>query len=324
MTKSDETAARATPFRVVTDRPPAPPTGQVAAEVVRYRDGESEAAGDVLAAEEPLEIRLLTASGERTVAVTMRTPGADAELAAGFLYAEGVVERRRDLVRLTDCPDGEEWRTEEVDGGAAPGDDADGDLPGSACANRVWAELAADLEPDLAPLERHFFATSACGVCGKAGLETLRTQGYEPLPPGLTVERSVLAALPDRLREAQGIFRATGGLHAAALFDRRGELLAVREDVGRHNALDKLFGWALLEDRLPLSDGVVLVSGRSSYEILQKCLAAGVPVVASVSAPSSLAVSLAESFHVTLVGFLRGDRFNVYAAPERVVGGSAG
>jgi FdhD protein len=307
-------AARGSLFRVVADARPAPRRrGQVDASVVRFRGGRSARVADVVAAEEPLEIRLLTSAGERTVALTMRTPGHDGELAAGFLYAEGVVSRREDLVRLTDCPDAGAGE------GAAGADGGEG-AAGAACDNRVWAELASHLDPDLAPLERHFFATSACGVCGKAGLESLHQAGHSPLPPGFTVDRRVLAALPERLRGGQGIFDATGGLHAAALFDAAGGLLAVREDVGRHNALDKLIGWALLDGRLPLSEHVVMVSGRSSYEILQKCLAAGVPVVASVSAPSSLAVQLAESFHVTLVGFLRGDRFNVYAAPERVVG----
>lgn len=292
---------------------PRRPVGQVPAEVVRYRGGDTGSEGDVVAAEEPLEIRLLTTSdsgetAERTVALTMRTPGHDEELAVGFLFAERVISGPEDVTRLTDCPDdsgdGEEGRAD-------------------ACANKIWVELAPGLEPDLAPLDRHFFTTSACGVCGKAGLESLHSSGYRPLSAGLTVDRRVLATLPDRLRAEQGIFDATGGLHAAALFDADGELLAVREDVGRHNALDKLVGWALLAGRLPLADGIVLVSGRSSYELLQKCLAAGAPMICSVSAPSSLAVQLANTFHLTLVGFLRGDRFNVYAAPERVVGGGA-
>ena len=300
--------ARAGRFPVVGDGAPQRPRGQVAATVVRYRGDRCETASDVVAAEEPLEVRLLTSAGERTVALTMRTPGHDGELAAGFLFAEGVVARRQDVVRLADRPD---------DGGDGAAEDA---ADAAAYDNRVWVELAPGLDPDLAPLERHFFTTSACGVCGKAGLETLQLAGHRPLPLGFTVDRRVLAELPARLRGGQGIFDATGGLHAAALFDAGGELLAVREDVGRHNALDKLFGWAFLAGRLPLSDGVVMVSGRSSYEILQKCLAAGVPVLCSVSAPSSLAVQLAETFRITLVGFLRGDRFNVYAAPERVVG----
>ncbi|HMB53901.1 MAG TPA: formate dehydrogenase accessory sulfurtransferase FdhD [Thermoanaerobaculia bacterium] len=267
---------------------------QVPTSVVRYRGAEHERAGDLVAAEEPLEIRLATASGERTVALTMRTPGSDAELAAGFLYAERVIAGKDDLVGFTE--------------------------EGEARENRILVELAAGLDPDLAPLERHFFTSSACGVCGKAALDGLIDAGLRPLPRGFTVDRSVLSALPDRLREAQGVFEVTGGLHAAALFSADGELLAVREDVGRHNALDKLVGWALMEGRLPFADGVVMVSGRSSYEIVQKVLAAGAPVVCSVSAPSSLAVELAEAFRVTLVGFLRGERFNVYAAAERVVG----
>jgi FdhD protein len=173
-------------------------------------------------------------------------------------------------------------------------------------------------------LERHFFATSACGVCGKAGLEKLQIRASAPLPPGPEISPEIIAALPARLREAQGIFDATGGLHAAALFDAQGRLLAAREDVGRHNALDKLLGWAFLEGKVPLHDHVVMVSGRSSYEILQKCLVAGVPMVCAVSAPSSLAVELAERFGLTLVGFLREDRFNVYTGMERITLPEAG
>jgi len=304
---------------VVGSGEPSPPRSQVPAAVVRVQGEVAAPADDMVAAEEPLEIRLVLAGpdgGERIVALTMRTPGADAELAAGFLFAEGVLRRRDDVVGFSD---------HRPPGLAASGEAA-GALPqldaaAAAATNRVWVRLAPGLAPDLAPLERHFFTTSACGVCGKAGLETLQTAGFQPLSGGPTVSHATLAALPDRLRAEQGVFETTGGLHAAALFSAAGELLAVREDVGRHNALDKLFGWAFLAGRLPLADGVVLVSGRSSYEILQKCLAAGVRVVCSVSAPSSLAVSLAETFHVTLVGFLRGDRFNVYAAPERVVSG---
>jgi FdhD protein len=283
---------------------PAPP-GQVAAPVVRLDGAATRDDVDVLAAEEPLEIRLAAGGAERVVAVTMRTPGHDGELAAGFLYAEGVIADRSEVRRLTDC----------LDPGAAgiAGEAA-------ACENRLWVELAADDMPDLAPLERHFFATSACGVCGKAGLEALALAGRDRLPVEWTVDRRVLAALPDRLRAAQGLFATTGGLHAAALFTPEGELVAVREDVGRHNALDKLIGRAFLDGRLPLSRSIVLVSGRSSFEILQKCLAAEVPVVCSVSAPSSLAVEVARRFGITLVGFLRGERANVYSVPERVAG----
>jgi FdhD protein len=268
------------------------------ARIVRVEGGEAEARADELATEEPLEIRLIQEGRRRTVAVTMRTPGADEELALGFLFAEGVIERREDVLRSQACLE-----------------------PGEACTNIVDVELADDLpEPELAGLERHFFATSACGVCGKAGLDALTLRVTEPVPDGPEVSPALLASLPGRLREAQGLFATTGGIHAAALFDVEGTLLAVREDVGRHNALDKLIGWALGEGLLPLHRHVVLVSGRSSYEILQKCLVAGVPVICAVSAPSSLAVELAERFGLTLVGFLRGDRFNVYSGTGRVAG----
>lgn len=271
------------------------------ARIWRVEDGRAEAADDRLATEEPLEIRLLWNGERRTVAVTMRTPGADAELAAGFLFSEGVVADRARIRRVVHV-----FALEEE--------------PGPAGSNVVEVELEDGPPPALQSLERHFFATSACGVCGKAGLETLRMRVKEELPPGPVVAPEVLGRLPDRLRAAQGLFDATGGLHAAGLFDAAGSLLAVREDVGRHNAVDKLVGWALAEGRLPLHGHLVLVSGRSSFEILQKCVVAGVPFVCAVSAPSSLAVELAERFGVTLIGFLRGGRFNVYSGLERVAG----
>jgi FdhD protein len=268
------------------------------ARVYRVESGIAESRPDELATEEPLEIRLLQEGRRRTVAVTMRTPGADAELALGFLFAEGVIRQRQEVLRVEPCAE-----------------------PGESCANIIEVELAGGLpEPELAGLERHFFATSSCGVCGKAGLEALTLRVTEAIPPGPEISPALIATLPDRLRESQGLFTVTGGLHAAALFDTDGELLAVREDVGRHNALDKLIGWALGEDLLPLNRFLVLVSGRSSYEILQKCLVAGVPVICAVSAPSSLAVELANRFGLTLIGFLRGDRFNVYSGAERVAG----
>jgi FdhD protein len=271
------------------------------ARIWRVEAGRTEAADDRLATEEPLEIRLRWGAERSTVAVTMRTPGADAELAAGFLFCEGVVADRARIRRVVHL--------------FAPGEE-----PSPAGSNVVEVELEDGPPPALQSLERHFFATSACGVCGKAGLEALRMRVPGPLPPGPEVAPEVLRSLPDRLRAAQGLFDATGGLHAAALFDAAGSLLAVREDVGRHNAVDKLVGWALAAGKLPLHGHVVLVSGRSSYEILQKCAVAGVPFVCAVSAPSSLAVELAERFGVTLIGFLRGDRFNVYSGLERVEG----
>jgi FdhD protein len=273
-------------------------SGKTGARVWRVGPGGAEEQPDEVATEEPLEIRLIHRGRTRPVAVTMRTPGQDAELALGFLFAEGVIGKREEVCRAAPCS------------GPDPG-----------CANIVEVELAEEVaEPELAGLERHFFSTSACGVCGKASLEALRLRVPGAVPPGPRVPAAVIAALPVRLREVQGLFASTGGLHAAALFDAGGRLLAAREDVGRHNALDKLIGWAFLEGRLPLHDHLMMVSGRSSYEILQKCLVAGVPFVCAVSAPSSLAVELAERFGITLVGFLRGDRFNVYSGVERIAG----
>jgi FdhD protein len=261
-------------------------------------DGKMRVRPDTLATEEPMEIRLLVAGSRQTVAVTMRTPGADFELAAGFLYGEGIVKSPDDIAKVSYC--------------------VDLDLDAAQQYNIVNVELRRGTEYDLRPLERHFYTSSACGVCGKASLEQLELRGCPVVPQGPEVSAETLYSLPEKLREAQGLFDATGGLHAAALFDEKGNLLALREDVGRHNATDKLVGWALLEGRLPLSGHIVMVSGRSSFEILQKCLAAGVPFVCAISAPSSLAVNVAREFGMTLVGFLREQRFNVYAGQERV------
>jgi FdhD protein len=261
-------------------------------------DGRVRMRPDTLATEEPMEIRLLVGQTTQTVAVTMRTPGADFELAAGFLYSEGIVDSPEDVKKISYC--------------------VDSDLDAEQRYNIVNVELRGGREFNLRPLERHFYTTSACGVCGKASLEQLDLRGCPVMTAGPEVSAEVLTTLPEKLREVQGIFDATGGLHAAALFDEEGELLALREDVGRHNATDKLVGWALLEDRLPLTDHIVLVSGRSSFEILQKCLTAGVPFVCAISAPSSLAVDVAREFGMTLVGFLRGGRFNVYAGSDRI------
>jgi FdhD protein len=261
-------------------------------------DGKMRVRPDTLATEEPMEIRLLTGGERQTVAVTMRTPGADFELAAGFLYGEGIVKSSDDIGKISYC--------------------VDSDLDAAQQYNIVNVELRGGREYDLRPLERHFYTTSACGVCGKASLEQLELRGCPVALPGPEVSAETLYSLPEKLREAQGLFDATGGLHAAALFDKEGNLVAVREDVGRHNATDKLVGWALLENRLPLSGHIVMVSGRSSFEILQKCLTAGVPFVCAISAPSSLAVDVAREFGMTLVGFLRERRFNVYAGQERV------
>jgi len=267
-----------------------------------YDDGTSSRRPDQLATEEPLEIRLRHGADVTTAAVTMRTPGADFELAAGFLTGEGVVAHPDDVRRISYC--------------------TDRDVDGAQRYNIVNVDLALPPRTALERLERHFTMTSACGVCGKATLDALEQGALRPLPPGPDVDADVLLRLPGAMREAQGGFEVTGGLHAAALFDADGALIAVREDVGRHNALDKLVGWALLAGRTPLHGHIVLVSGRSSFELAQKAVAAGVPILCSVSAPSSLAVDLAERFGLTLVGFLRDRRFNVYSGGQRVrVGG---
>jgi len=259
-------------------------------------NGKIRSRQDQLTTEEPLEIRLV--SSQKTIAVTMRTPGADFELAAGFLYSEGVISCREDIQRMSYC--------------------VDKSVEGEQRYNIVNVTLREGLNPDLQPLERHFYISSACGVCGKASLEALRFRGCPVIVSEPIVTAEMIYTLPDKLRADQGVFHATGGLHAAALFDSQGQLLNLHEDVGRHNALDKLIGSALLSEQLPLSNYIVMVSGRSSFEILQKCTTAGVPIVCSVSAPSSLAVSVAKEFGITLIGFLRGERFNVYTGLERI------
>ena len=266
---------------------------------------EVRARHDVVVVEEPLEIRL--AVGEEppeSILLTMRTPGRpeDFELAVGLLWAEGVVRAPEQVRHVGYC--------------------LDPDLLAEQHYNVVTVTLGPDVVFDRALLQRSLAATSACGICGKTTLDQLSLEGHEPLSQatGLVLDVATLYSLPDRLRAAQGVFEDTGGLHAAGLFDAEGHLLALREDVGRHNAVDKLVGWALGEGRLPLEDCLLLISGRAGYEILHKVLAARIPFVASVSAPSSLAISLAERFGITLAGFLRGERANVYSAPQRIVG----
>lgn len=269
-----------------------------------------------MAVEEPLEIRLAAGGERRTLAVTMRTPGHDDELAAGFLFGEGLVRDRELLngVRVFTEEDPEPDSIESAGQGAAR--------------DVVEVALAARRLPDLRSLERHFFTGSACGVCGRAALDEALVEGSEPAAPGPVVPAETVLGLPAALRAVQSGFEATGGLHAAALFDAAGRLLLAREDVGRHNALDKLVGRSLLDGELGWGGGggpdrrltahTVLVSGRASFEIVQKCAAAGVPLVCAVSAPTSLAVEMAERLRITLVGFLRDGRFNVYSHPERV------
>ena len=269
--------------------------------VHRFRDGAWKQADDVLAAEEPLETRLIWKEGRRTVtrsiAVTMRTPGNDFELAAGFLHGEGILAQREDVADISYCTDEDEDQAFNI----------------------VTVTLRPGLVFDAARLERNFYTTSSCGVCGKAALESLEVQGCDIVPGGFRVASDVVCGLPAKLRAAQAVFERTGGLHAAGLFDRDGRLLSLQEDVGRHNAVDKLIGERLLEGALPLSDSILMLSGRASFELLQKALVARIPVVAAVGAPSSLAVQLAESFNITLCGFVKADSLNVYTAPERVV-----
>ncbi len=264
--------------------------------VTRFADGSAEPAGDRVAHEEPLEIQLAGAA----LAVVMRTPGHDLELVTGFLVTERVVDSLAEIESVRHCT---ETATPEAED------------------NVVRVTLQPGVRPDLEKLRRNLFASSSCGVCGKATLENALATAA-PLDDPTRLAASLLLTLPERLRAAQRVFDETGGLHAAGLFDATGRLLVAREDVGRHNAVDKVIGWAARAGRLPLAGHVLVVSGRASFEIVQKALAARVPIVAAVSAPSSLAVSLAEAGDIALVGFLRGRGFNVYGARERILPGA--
>jgi FdhD protein len=264
--------------------------------VSQWDDGNVERKDDYLAAEEPLEIRI----GDQPLSVTMRTPGHDLELAAGFLFTEGLIQHREQIVAI----EGVEPVTRD----------------GVKRGNVIQAELVDEAAPDFAKMRRHFFASSSCGICGKASIDALRSRLLSPPNPEFRLQAELLTSLPDVLRSSQDVFQRTGGLHAAALFDSSGGLLVVREDIGRHNAVDKVIGWALLDHRVPLGNAVLLVSGRGGFEIVQKALVAGVPILASVSAPSSLAVQLARELRMTLVGFLRGRRFVIYSGEERIAG----
>ena len=244
-----------------------------------------------------MEIRIsVPGQGEHTVAVTMRTPGNDFELAAGFLFSEGLLESRAQVADLRYCTDVDQQEY-----------------------NIVTVHLRPGVAFDPASLTRNFYTTSSCGVCGKASLEAVEVKGCAPLPDGeLRLDPAAVRAMPDGLRERQAVFERTGGLHAAGLFTGDGALGELREDVGRHNAVDKVTGHGFLEGRLPLADRALAVSGRASFEILQKALAAGIPAVVAVGAPSSLAVDLARQFNITLIGFTKPDGFNVYAGAARV------
>jgi FdhD protein len=271
-------------------------------ENVESSDGLVVETDDVVATEEPLEIRLELddVDGnrvERSISITMRTPGSDEELAIGFLFSEGIVRSSKDVLLARPC------------GPPAP----------NGLINVVRVELAPGVDVQLDRLERHFYTSSSCGVCGKASLEAVAVQGRFDIGSNeFSIDHRVLGKLPEALRSDQVVFDQTGGLHASGLFDAQGDLLAVREDVGRHNALDKLIGSRLQSDDVPFENYGIALSGRASFELMQKAMMAGCPLVAAVGAPSSLAVELAVEFGITLIGFLKPDRFNVYARSDRV------
>src|SRR5271170_4858542 len=260
-------------------------------EVIEWRDGETRRVVDYLAAEEPLQILVNGAP----LSVTMRTPGHDLELVAGFLVTEGIVDNNYQIEGIRSIADENTGKN-----------------------NQVEVEII-EASCDPASMQRNFFAASSCGVCGKTSIESIRRRGLRAPNPHFRVTPEVLCSLADKLRGDQVVFEKTGGLHAAGLFTAEGDLLVLREDIGRHNAVDKIIGWALLEKKLPLSDYVLMVSGRGGFELAQKAIAAGIAVMASVSAPSSLAVKLARELGLTLIGFLRGSRFVVYSHSERVI-----
>lgn len=265
--------------------------------VSRLVAGDATQRPETLAVEEPLEIRL----GGVPLTVTMRTPGSDVELAQGFLLSEGIITGRDDVVSARFCGEPETANTYNV----------------------LDVTLAPNVPAPAVNISRNFYATSSCGICGKASLDAVRLASrYHPGEDPVGVSAAALTAMPDQLRAEQDVFASTGGLHAAALFDVTdgGTMLVVREDIGRHNAVDKVLGWALERRRIPLSGTVLLVSGRASFELTQKAVMAGVPVLAAVSAPSSLAVDLAVECGLTLVAFLRGDSMNIYSRADRVIG----
>lgn len=253
--------------------------------VDEWKDGTIHSLQDYLVAEEPLEIRV----NGNPLTVTMRTPGHDLELAAGFLFTEGLIRDASQIVSLLPTPANK--------------------------ANVVEAQLE---DANLEDAHRNFAATSSCGICGKTSIESVRRREIRRPNPDFTIDPEVLCTLPEKLRAEQAVFVRTGGLHAAALFNGTGELIVLREDIGRHNAVDKVTGWALQQSKLPLSECAMMVSGRGGFEIIQKALAAGLPLLASVSAPSGLAVQLAREYNMTLIGFLRGRRFVIYSGPSRI------
>lgn len=252
---------------------------------------------DQLAVEEPLEIQLLCGNDDKrvpkSISVTMRTPGNDIELAAGFLFTEGIVRNNREIKFV---------KQDAID------------------RNKVLVALQENINPDIQKSERNFYTTSSCGVCGKSSIDAIRTvSSYDNTPDSICLKAAMLYTIHDKARKQQAIFDSTGGLHASALFDLHGNFIMLREDVGRHNALDKLVGAALLNGQLPLDNAILLLSGRASFELIQKASMAGIKIITAVGAPSSLAVELAKDFNITLIGFLRNERFNIYSGEQRIM-----
>jgi FdhD protein len=265
--------------------------------IKRINDDRSEDADDQLVVEEPLEIHLQYGKADnrvqKSISVTMRTPGNDMELAAGFLFTEGIIRSSEEILFI------EQESAEN---------------------NKILFALQDNVDPGLQKAERNFYTTSSCGVCGKSSIEAIKTVSvYNNVEKDILVKTELFYMIQDELKSRQAIFESTGGIHASALFDMEGTFIMLREDVGRHNALDKLIGVALLNDELPLTNTVLLLSGRASFELIQKASMAGIKVVAAVGAPSNLAVELAKECHITLVGFLRNERFNIYSCEERIV-----
>ncbi|MBI1729131.1 formate dehydrogenase accessory sulfurtransferase FdhD [Candidatus Acetothermia bacterium] len=278
--------------------------------IQKVSDGKAMRARDLVAVEEPLEIRLgyllKNKRMEQSISITMRTPGEDFQLAAGFLCSEGIIQSPAQILQMSYCVGLEKEKQEY---------------------NIVSVQLIDEIEFDPALLQRNFYTTSSCGVCGKASLEALQVQGCPVFPRAKPLFASeIFYQLPEKIRASQSGFEKTGGLHAAALFDPAGNLITLHEDVGRHNAVDKLIGEQFLASKLPLNKYLMMVSGRASFEIVQKALMASIPVVAAVGAPSSLAIELARKFGMTLIGFLREKSFNLYSEPDRIAmsGGKAG
>lgn len=265
-------------------------------------DGKVKNKPDLVTVEEPMEIRIgygaKNSRKQKSIAVTMRTPGNDFELAMGFLFSENIISDTKQIREIRYCK-------------------GEGKDPENK--NIVRAELEPGTEIDFSKLERNFYATSSCGICGKASIETVRLNVLKASPPGKPViTAKTIRSLPDRLNRSQAVFEHTGGIHATALYDDKGNLQMLREDVGRHNAMDKVTGAALYKKLLPLNQSIALVSGRASFELVQKAIVSGIPVLAAVGAPSSLAVELALEFNMTLIGFLRNERFNIYSGAERI------